>query len=554
MRKKRNTLITVLVTLAVAVTLIAAGLIAFIIYQNTHIFVENKAYSLRATELDLREEDISFAHFESVKSQLPNCEIVWNVPFQGTKVSSDATRITIKNPSKDDIWLLQTYFPKLKLIDGSKCDNYTALEQLREAMPNVSVDYTISLGPSVALPDTKELVLEPGTFDLDTLKEGMLFLHQLESVRFRRIALSGEEYMEMVEAFPDIAFSYTVDFLGQELEQDTRELDLSEFADADLEAVAASLALLPDLERVELCKSDGTSDFSKEDAKLLIEAAPDEVFHYAFDFFGQTLTTDTEEVVLKKKSIGDSGEGEIRMALDLLSSCKRFVLDDCGLSNEVLAGIREDYRGRTKVVWRVSFGKAGTTLTDAEVIRSTYSLSGSNCQNLVYCEDARYADFGHDEFLDDTSFLSGMTGLEVLILSGSPIKDLSPLANCKNLRVLEIAYCGYITDLTPLAECENLEMLNISHTKVTKGLAALEERNITHLVAVGGLWNKIPGEEREAFQEAHPDCWITTSGNEYGVGWRYSEKEKQMEWYQDIVKAFGYPNPYNDVGWYLKKE
>ena len=53
------------------------------------------------------------------------------------------------------------------------------------------------------------------------------------------------------------------------------------------------------------------------------------VFHYAFDFFGETLSTDMEEVVLKNKSIGDSGEGEVRSALDLLSNCKRFVLVYC---------------------------------------------------------------------------------------------------------------------------------------------------------------------------------------------------------------------------------
>ena len=43
MKKKKNSLVTVLVTVAIVVTLAAAGLITFIVYQNTHIFVENKA-------------------------------------------------------------------------------------------------------------------------------------------------------------------------------------------------------------------------------------------------------------------------------------------------------------------------------------------------------------------------------------------------------------------------------------------------------------------------------------------------------------------------------
>lgn len=548
---KKNSVVTILVTLAVVVTLIAVGLTAFIIYQRTHIFVENKAYPISAQSLDLREEDISFAHYDSVHAQLPNCQILWNVPFQGGKVSNDATRISIQNPSSDDIWLLQTYFPKLKIIDASACDNYTALEQLQEALPNVSVSYTVSLGASVALPDATELELGQGTFDLDTLKEGLLFLHQVKTVTFPKMALTLEEFQGLQEAFPDIDFSYTVDILGGEYESTTKELDLSALTGETLEETAAQLGKLPDLETVELCDENGDSGLTKEQAKQIIAAAPQAVFHYAFDFYGETLSTDMEEVVLKKKSIGDSGQEEVRLALDLLSNCKRFVLEDCGLSSDVLVKLREDYRDRTKVVWRVYFGN-GTSLTDAEVVRSVYDLKDSNCSELRYLEDVKYADFGHDEYLNDSSFLSGMKSLEVLIISGSPIKDLSPLSQCKNLRILEIANCGYITDLSPLEDCESLEMLNISHTKATEGLSALEERNMTHLTAVGGIWNKISQEDRDAFQEDHPDCWIVTSGNEYGVGWRYEDKETKMEWYEKASEAFKYPHAPNNVGWYLE--
>ena len=183
-----------------------------------------------------------------------------------------------------------------------------------------------------------------------------------------------------------------------------------------------------------------------------------------------------------------------------------------------------------------------------------YDLYDSNCTNLVYCEDARYADFGHNEYLDDWSFLTGMKSLEVLIVSGSPIKDLTPLGNCKNLRVLELSNCGYITDLTPLASCDSLEMLNISYTKATTGLTALEILNITHLTAVGGVWSKISQEDKDSFQQAHPDCWIVTAGGqEYGVGWRYEDKETKMDWYKDAAAAFRYPSPPNHVGWYLEK-
>ena len=251
----------------------------------------------------------------------------------------------------------------------------------------------------------------------------------------------------------------------------------------------------------------------------------------------------------KNQKIGNEGEAQLRLALDVLDNCTYFLLDNCRLSNEILAQLREDYRDRTKIVWRIWFGE-GTSLTDAEIIRSTYNVEDDNCHDLVYCEDVRYIDFGHNEWLDTCEFIRGMPNLEFIILSGAPIKDLSPFENCKKLRILEIAFCHYITDITPLASCESLEMLNIGATQV-KDLSPLDNLNMTMLMASGG---KVPQEERDRFATLHPDCWTTYKGNQYGPGWRYDKDNQQLQWYKDIAAVFGYPKPYNNVGWYMKKE
>ena len=552
-RRNSNKLIVVLVVIAVLSVAAAGGMLAYIYYQNTHIFVEGQAYPLDATYLDLREEDISFSHFDSVQSQLPGCTVVWNVPFQGKKISSDATEIAISNPSSEDIRLLGQYFLNLQTVNAAGCDNYAALEQLQAALPRVKVAYQVALGGSFADPAVTELDLEPGDYDLDTLKEALLYLHQVTDVTIHKLDLTLEQFQALQEAFPEIGFHYTVYLLDQELDSGITELDLSEMQETDLDQVARKLSLLPDLETVELCGSDGASRLTEQEAKALIAAAPDAVFHYAFDFYGKNLSTDMEEVQLKGLKIGDDGEQAIRDALDLLSNCKRFVLEDCGLSNEVLAKLRDDYRDRTKIVWRVYFGN-GSSLTDAQVIRSVYDLKDSNCAALRYCEDAIYADFGHDEYLNDSSFLEGMTSLEVVILSGSPIKDLTPLASCKNLRILEIANCGYVTDLSPLAACEKLEMLNISYTKA-EDLSPLENLPLTHLVSVGGTGTRLGQEQRAAFEAAHPDCQNLWQGTqEYGVGWRYVSAEVQMDWYAQAAAAFKYPHSPNNAGWYLENE
>lgn len=111
MRRKKNPLVTILVTLAVAVTLIAGGLTAFIIYQNTHVFVENKAYPIRAQSLDLREEDISFAHYDSLHSLLPDCQILWNVPFQGGRYPAIPPGLPFKIPAAMTFGFCRIIFP-----------------------------------------------------------------------------------------------------------------------------------------------------------------------------------------------------------------------------------------------------------------------------------------------------------------------------------------------------------------------------------------------------------------------------------------------------------
>ena len=254
--------------------------------------------------------------------------------------------------------------------------------------------------------------------------------------------------------------------------------------------------------------------------------------------------------------IGDENEAEVRLALDLLTNCKRFVLDNCHLSDEVLAKIRDDYRGRTKVVWRVWFG-GGSSLTDAEVIRCTYDLVDDNCEDLYWCEDVRFVDFGHNEWLDGCDFIAGMKNLEYCILSGAPIKSLEPFANCKNLKFLEVAFCEYIESVEPLKNCTQLEKLNISNTHVTD-LKPLDDLPLTHFVAmeINAGKSRVPVEEQERFLAQHPECWTQFEGKQpYDEGWRRAEDGKtSLPHYAAIQIAFRYPHAPNNVGWYLKDE
>ena len=548
--------VTVLAVIALVLALVVAGALGFLWYRNTHVFVEGKAYSNRVDSLDLRQESISIEHYDQLKALLPDCEILWNVPFQNGTVSSDCGELTIDTISDGDIELMAAYSPNLKKVDASRCGDYAMLEKLQARLPELDVIYTVSLGGKSFAPDSTELSLAPEEFDLDTLTANLPYLPQVNTLEFLRTDLTLEQVEQLRTDFPGITFAFTVELLGQEYGEDTTELDLSAMTSEQVEEVSQKLPMLPALEKITLTDAGGNSQLPKEDVKTLQEAVPGVVIDYSFDFFGTRLSTAEEEVHIKNVKIGDEGESEVRAALDLLPNCKRFVLENCQISNEVMAKLRADYRDRTKVVWRVSFGK-GSSLTDAQILRAVYDLVDTNCANLTYLEDVRFMDIGHNEFLKESSFISGMKSLEYVIISGSMISDLKPFANCKNLKVLEAAFCEYIYSAEGLESCENLERLNISYTHITD-LSPLDNLNLVNLCAMYEGKSRVPVEEQERFKALKPDCKMTFVGSQpYGSAWRYDDNNDPLEWYATIRKVFRYdifPATPNHVGWYLDGE
>jgi len=555
----KKTLVTILVVIVLVLALGVAGAVGFLWYRDNHVFVEGDAYPIDTQTLDLTDKDISIAYYDELQSKLPDCEITWVVSFQDRKMWNTIESISVSVLTLEDIEMMATYFPNLKWVDASQSTDYEMLEVLKAQLPELEVIYQVSLGGTSVEPNVTELVLKAGDYDLATMTNNLVYLPQLKQLKLEKVAYSLEQVQSLREAYPDVEISATVEVFGQEYDMEVAQLDLSDMTGEDAAAVAEQLKTLPNLTYVNLNPENGIGALSLEDVKLLMDAVPAATFDFTFDFYGTKLSTADEEVHIKNTKIGEEGMPNVRNALDLLKNCKRFVLENCQIPNETMAQLREDYRGRTKIVWRVSYGE-GSTLTDAEVIRAVYNLVDDNCHNLVYCEDARYMDIGHNEWLDACEFVSGMKSLEYVIISGAPIKSLEPFRNCKNLKMLEAAFCEYITDVSPLADCPNLQMLNISNTHV-EDLSPLDDLPLTHLTVRTNPSGRcrLSQEEQDRVMKQHPDCWISFSGAQpYGVGWRYDEDEvTPLDHYKVVRTVFRLaldPNIPNHVGWYLKDE
>ena len=442
-----------------------------------------------------------------------------------------------------DIAGLDENYPDLQAVDFETSTCYAAIREYRNSHPAVKVTYSVTFGTQAVPDDTAELTLEPGNYDLDGLKDNLQYLPDLYRLTLDRMTLTGDQFRELEASYPDLELNYTVVLGDTVCDRDTESLNLSQVEPEQADEVASLLALLPGVTEIELMDGE-TAKLDVDNAEKLQDAAPQATLHYTFQLFGETVTTTDEEIYFKYRNIGDAGEPELRRALKLLRGT-RVVLDSCKFTDEVLAQVREDFRDNAKVVWRVHFGKNGSCLTDREVIRAVYGLTDSNSKQLKYCEDARFLDFGHDEYLTDASFVATMPKLQAIILSGSMVKDLTPFENCKELEILELAYCGYLEDLSPLAGCDSLSWLNISYTKVTD-LSPLDELPMVTLCATRG---KVSAEEQTRFQQVHPECVTQFKGEDpYRTPWRYNVEGSSLiptEAYEKMKEAFNYPNTQN---------
>lgn len=402
-------------------------------------------------------------------------------------------------------------------LTGSTC--YDSILKYIAEHPQVEVRYTAPLGSLMLSNLETEAALEPGTYSLEALLQELPYLPNLNTLTLPKTTLTPQALATLQEGFPELKLVYSVVLLGEEYLTNVTELDLSGMQPEQLEEVCSLLSLLPDVAQVELMDSSGNSALGMADVKQLMQALPQAQFHYTFDLFGKTVSTMEERVEFEDQKIGDEGQQLLRDALAIMPNCTYLRLEDCGFSNEVLGSIQAEYPN-TKIAWRVYFGGQYSVMTDEDTLRTVYGVYNSHAETLKYLTSLKYIDMGHNTELTDISFTAYMPDLEILILSGSPVKDLTPLANCKKLVWLELAECRYIEDISPLEACESLRFLNISFAKV-RDLSPIEALPLERFVY---LDPQLDEETQTAFQESHPDCWVRFTGtNPLSLGWKYDD-------------------------------
>lgn len=445
-----------------------------------------------------------------------------------------------------DLAQLEQY-PNLQKVDltGSNC--YAEIAAYIASHPGVSVTYDVQIGDARFDSAHAALTLNVGTYGFDELLYNLKYLPNLSELSLPNTNLTAQELAQLKEAYPELDLQFSVDFLGTELDASITELDLSDLDATQIDDVRNVLPMLSNLTDIHLEKDGITSKLSPTDVKQIMDAAPGVTVHYTFDLFGQTVSTTDERVEFVRTKIGNNGIDKIREALDILPNCTYFKMDRCGVDDEVMAQLREDYPD-TKIVWRVFFAYYNC-LTDVEMIHATDKLSDANVEVLKYCNDVLYLDIGHNTDLSNLTFISHMPKLKIAIVVDCATPDLEPFGNCPDLEWLEITNCYNVKDLSPLANCTKLKGLNMSGAFGIRDLSPLHNLQNMERLYLGR--NLLPEGQYETAQEKLPNCWVSNthySANgvslNYAIGWRLDEDGSRAEWYKEIREIFRYAENY----------
>ena len=439
-------------------------------------------------------------------------------------------------------------YVNLQTLDlrGSSC--YEAIEDYIATHPQVQVTYDVEVAGTRYDPNVTQLKLEDGSFEVDELVSVLKYLPKLTGLELPKTNLTAEQVRTVTETYPNLKVDYTLELFGKEVTPDLTEVDLSGLTPAEIdENLLQKLRLLSGQPKMLLMNGEGTSNYTVADVKQLMDQLPGAAMDYSFDLFGKTVTTADERVEFKKVEIGSEGIPEIRAALDILPNCTYFLLDNCGIDNEVMAQLRDDYPN-TKVVWRVFWSSKHHALTDVEMINAN-SVKTEPVQVLKYCTDVKYLDLGHSSRLTDIDFVRYMPKLKICIIVDSNVTDLSPLGNCPDLEWLEIVYCRKIKDISVLANCTKLKGVNMSMAYGIKDISPLYGCKDMERLYLGST--AITKEMYQEACEAMPNCWVTRTWEDcsgvyrnYAVGWRLDRDGRFSEIYKEFREIFRYGEYY----------
>ena len=475
---------------------------------------------------DLRNTGLTPAEYDQIRTALPDCQILWLVPFQGKYLDPDSASLTVSSITEEEMALLD-YFPGLQTIDMMDCTDVDAILKVIELHPQCDVRWMI---PFQGQPQS----YDAHSLSISTLSQDDLtmigYFTELESVDARKCS-DLEAIAALRQQYPDLEVKWQVSFQGKSYGHDITTLEL---ADADAEELMTQLQYLPQLETLTLT---GTGP-SLEVMDKLVETYPNVNFGWDFQLCGVTVNTNAKEIDLSHIQM-ESVE-EVENSLKYFNCLEKVVMFKCGISSEDMDALWKRHP-ETRFIWGIYFGGYCLRTDETGFMPWKYGytrdgrpgMSNAEAQNLKYMVDLVAIDIGHND-ITDLSFLYYTPNVEFLMMCGTGASDLTPVGSLKKLKYLEL-WENPVKDLSPLAGCTALEDINIYRLAV-EDLSPLLGLNLKNIWYNARLYSE---EQVTMLREAYPDALIVSNPMwATSQGWRripnyYAQRDALDMFYMD---------------------
>ncbi len=344
-------------------------------------------------------------------------------------------------------------------------------------------------------------------------------LPRLEKLDLTALPLSPAQYNSIVSQTDQaVRVIWNVPIGEKRYPNMTETLTLS---DSDLSAAADVLPYFYRLKDVTVDSCELSEALGRLAESVYAQNA---TFHGSSEVCGVVIDSTTEKVNLNRKKVSDPAL--IRLALQVFPNIKTFEMCDCGLGNDVMGQLREDYPHVT-FIWVVRFERFAVR-TDAQVFSTLeYEKVRAYDENTFaplfrYCTELRALDVGHHGIVD-ISGIANLKKLQVLILGDNYIRDISPLAELKDLYYLEL-FENRIKDVSPLVNNQNLMDLCVMYNTGLQNTAAttakLPHLKRLYLSNCGFSKNEV-AEIRKGLPK---NCEINSKAPSLSEGWRWNER------------------------------
>lgn len=446
---KKKILISVLLVL-VAVSAFAA----FLLLSGKFVIAGGGLYPAQATQLNLKKRNLTVSQYEQIQEKMPQCKILWSVPFQDTRLPSDSESVAMSVYSDEDIQNLR-YFTELKVLDGSTCGDFLSLAQVQKEHPELQVLYTVQI-------DGKGYSKDAVSVDVSSMdSQQVAALECLPNLtQVNAAGCTNQDFLiETQKNHPQWKMMFDISIQGKSYGADTETVSVSNCSSEELSLLLTALGNLKTLNLDHPLASG-------EELAAARNAYPDMQIHWTVDFFGTEY--DDSQTELKLEDVDVQSADNLKRSAAYFPDLERLVLIDIDLDDETIAQLRDDVRDSYKVVWRLYIGKCVAMSDDTYFFptqQRDYYFQDSASYKMKYLEDCIAVDVGDQPNVKNVEWAAYMPHLQYLILAHTNVTNIAPLAHCKELKFLELDLERiYIKDLTPLNECTAMEDLNLGYT------------------------------------------------------------------------------------------